>query len=217
MLPFTHDEFLSVFATYNQAVWPGQLVAYVVGICVVAAARSSTPRAGSAAAAGLAVMWLWTGAAYHLRYFSAINPAAYAFGALFVVQGLLFAWIGWSGQLAFGQSASPRGALGWSLIAYSMFVYPLLGMAVGASYPAMPMFGIAPCPVTLFTLGVLLLATRRVPRWLLIVPILWAVIGGTAAFLLSMVQDWILLFSALAALPIAMSNPQAASAQARAP
>ena len=38
----------------------------------------------------LAAMWIWTGVSYHGLFFAPINPLALAFGALFVVQGILF-------------------------------------------------------------------------------------------------------------------------------
>jgi len=39
----------------------------------------------------------------------------------------------------------------------------------------------------------LLLASRPVPRRLYAIPVAWAVIGGSAAGLLRMPQDWVLL------------------------
>jgi hypothetical protein len=79
---------------------------------------------------------------------------------------------------------------------YAAVLYPLIGVWTGHHYPALPMFGIAPCPVVLFTFGVLLLAKAPLPRRLLIAPFVWALIGGTAAFLLGVAQDWLLLASA---------------------
>jgi len=32
LLPFTPDQFLEVFATYKLAVWPAQLIAYLLGV-----------------------------------------------------------------------------------------------------------------------------------------------------------------------------------------
>ena len=37
MLPFTLEQFLNVFATYNKAIWPAQIAAYVLGAIAVAA------------------------------------------------------------------------------------------------------------------------------------------------------------------------------------
>jgi uncharacterized membrane protein YphA (DoxX/SURF4 family) len=49
--------------------------------------------------------------------------------------------------------------------------------------------------VTIFTFGVLLLTTDRIPRWLLIIPVIWSFVGGSAAFLLGVAPDWLLLVS----------------------
>ena len=64
------------------------------------------------------------------------------------------------------------------------------------------MFGIAPCPVTVFTFGLLLLTTEWVPRRLLVIPVVWSVIGGSAAFLLAIPQDWPLLVSGVTVLAL---------------
>jgi Family of unknown function (DUF6064) len=198
MLPFTREQFLGIFADYNLAVWPAQVVAYVLGLIVVAALlRPSTSR-HKLVAGVLAAMWVWTGVAYHGMFFARINPVALGFGALFVVQGALFVIAGIAGRrLVFGRAAGAGSFLGWVLVAYAALVYPLLGQMTGHPYPTQPMFGITPCPVTLFTLGVLLLTSAPVPRWLLIIPLAWSLVGGSAAFMLGVPQDWPLLFSGL--------------------
>lgn len=212
MLPFTHEQFAQVFAAYNAAVWPAQVVAYIVGLVVCVALARSTRRAASVAAFGLAAMWIWSGVAYHIAFFARINPAAYIFGALFVVQGLLLALAGASGRLEFGATDPLRRWSGSGLIIYALVFYPVVGIAAGATYPALPMFGITPCPVTLFTFGVLLLSSARVPWWMLLIPSVWSLIGGSAAFLLHVPQDWPLLLSALALVPIVRANRRLAAA-----
>lgn len=66
----------------------------------------------------------------------------------------------------------------------------------------MPMFGITPCPVTIFTFGLFLLTTKPIPRRLLVIPVIWSLIAGSAAFLLAMPQDWLLLVSGVAVLAL---------------
>lgn len=205
-LPFTHEQFIQVFAAYNTAVWPAQWVAYAIGLAAVGAASLRLGGARWIVPLALAVLWLWTGMAYHWMHFSAINRAAFAFGALFVLQAGLFVLLAFRGGLAWGRARGGAAALSWLLIAYALAGYPALGMALGQAYPAMPTFGITPCPVTIFTFGMLLQASRRVPRWLLFIPVTWAVIGGSAAVLLRVPQDWVLLLSALAVLPIVLAH-----------
>lgn len=195
MLPFTHQQFLDVFAAYNAAVWPVQVLAYLAAAAVCWAIAWSVPADGRLAAWLLGLGWAWTGVAYHLLQFARINPAAYAFGALFVLQGALFVFLGWRRPPVFAGVRGPRVVLGWMLIAYSTLAYPLAGLASGMAYPALPMFGITPCPLTLFTYGVMLLAAGPWPWWLLVLPAAWSLVGGSAAILLGVPQDWPLLLS----------------------
>lgn len=195
MLPFSRDQFLAVFADYNQALWPGQIAAYGLALAMLAAIALSplSRTVGRLAAAGLAAGWLVTGIGYHGLYFSAINPAAFLFGALFVLQaGLLIGHGVVAGSLRLQFGREPGGLLGGVLVAYAMAIYPLTGHLSGHDYPAAPTFGVTPCPLTLFSLGVLLLARPPAPRMLLAIPLLWALIGGAAAVMLDMPQDWIL-------------------------
>lgn len=216
MLPFTHAQFLALFAQYNLGVWPAQAVAYALGLAMVMLLLRPSPGASRVIGAGLALMWVWTGFAYHGVYFSRINPAAMVFGALFVLQGLLFIHAAVGGKLWFGSPGGASRFAGWTLVLYSALLYPLAGIAAGHRYPEMPMFGITPCPVTLFTFGLLLLTTGPVPRRLLVIPFIWSLIGGSAAILLGMLQDWPLLVSGLAILPLLYGDRGRAQAAARA-
>lgn len=211
MLPFTHAEFLDVFARYNLAVWPAQLLAYALGAAMLATLfLSRAQHTGRLIAAGLALMWAWTGVAYHWIFFAAVNKAAWVFGALFILQAVLFAHAAATKRLEFdGQGPPISRRLGWFLVVYATLLYPLVGIAAGSVYPAMPMFGITPCPVTLFTFGLLLLNTAPLSRWLLVIPVLWSLIGGSAAFLLHVPQDWLLLLSAGSVFFIAKKNREA--------
>jgi len=200
MLPFNQSQFFAVFVDYNTAVWPAQLIAGLVGLLTVGALVRPTIGSGRVVGVALAAMWIWTGIIYHGLYFSAINKAAFAFGAAFVLQGVGFAYAGFTGMLEPGLRQKRSVWVGWILVVYSIVLYPLIGIATGHRHLELPMFGITPCPVTIFTFGVLLLM-RSVSRWLLVVPFVWSLIGGSAAFLLGVPQDWLLLASGIVAVP----------------
>jgi hypothetical protein len=196
MLPFTVEQFFSVFASYNDAIWPAQVAAYLLGVTALWAILSRRRLAGRTAAAILGTMWLWNGLAYHLTFFAPINQAAYGFAALFVLQGAIFIGHGIVGNgLSFAGPLDWRGALGVLFIVYAGLVYPALGHLVGHSWPYAPMFGVAPCPTTIFTFGVLMLAAGPLPVWLIAIPVVWSAIGGTAAVLLNVPEDLGLLAS----------------------
>ena len=203
MLPFTPKQFLAVFVNYNNAIWPAQIAAYLLGGLAVALLFRKTREADQAIAGIIAMMWLWTGFGYHGLSFSVINKAAYPFAVLFVVQGCYLIYAGvYRRQIRFGLRPGAAAWVGAVFVAYAAIVYPLIGVATGHRYPEMPMFGVTPCPVTIFTFGLLLLTTRPVPRWLLMIPFVWSLIGGSAAILLNVPQDWLLLLSGCIAVPL---------------
>ncbi|OCK56663.1 DUF6064 family protein [Bradyrhizobium sp. LMTR 3] len=209
MLPFTPDQFLLVFARYNHAIWPAQIGAYLLG-GVAVALLFWKPRGGDRAIAGiLAAMWLWTAIAYHAFFFASINKAAYLFAALFVIQGGYFFYEGYlRGRIHFTIESGPLAWLGLAFVTYAAALYPLIGRVAGHTYPAVPMFGLTPCPVTIFTFGMLLATVPPLSRWLLVIPVVWSLIGGSAAILLHVPQDWFLLVSGLIAVPLlALRSP----------
>jgi hypothetical protein len=203
MLPFTPEQFFEVFVNYNNAIWPIQIASYLLGGISVALLFRITPGSDRVIAGILAMMWLWTGFGYHGFSFSAINNAAYFFAVLFVVQGCYLIYAGvYRCQIRFGLRPGAAAWVGAAFVAYAAIVYPLIGAATGHHYPELPMFGVTRCPVTIFTLGLLLLTVRPVPRRLLVIPFVWSLIGGSAAIVLHVPQDWLLLLSGWIAAPL---------------
>jgi hypothetical protein len=215
MLPFTHEQFLAVFADYNEAVWPVQVLAYLAAAAMCIAIGSRNAVASALVPCALAAMWLWTGISYHWLFFARVNAAASAFGAAFVAQAILLVLAAVRRRLDFSRAARRlRTVSGWTLIAYSALLYPAIGSFAGLHFPAAPTFGITPCPLTILSFGVFLLA-RCVPWWLLPIPTAWSAIGASAAWQLAIPQDWALLLSAMVALPILWhTRRQAAAASA---
>jgi hypothetical protein len=196
MLPFTSEQFRWVFVDYNNSIWPAQIAAYLLGGVAVALLFRKAPEGDRVIAGILALMWLWTGVGYHGLSFSSINKAAYIFAVLFILQGcyLLYAGV-YRRQIRFGLRPGLPTVIGGAFVAYAAIIYPVTGVAIGHAYPEMPMFGVTPCPVAIFTFGLFLLTVRPVPRWLFVIPFVWSLIGGSAAILLQVPQDWLLLVS----------------------
>jgi len=67
---------------------------------------------------------------------------------------------------------------------------PPLGVSFGYSYLRAQIFGVAPCPITIFTLGMLLLATKSVPWYLVVIHLLWSIVDMSSAVNLGVLQDY---------------------------
>lgn len=198
-LPFTRAEFLRVFAEYHAAVGPAPFIAWALGLGGIGLVVRGRGRTDRAVGGILAAFWLWTGLVYHIGFFARINPAAYVFGTLYIVQALAFALASSRDRLAFVWRWDLRRIIGAFLVLYAIGLYPLLGQFMGHEYPAAPSFGITPCPLTIYTLGLLLWADR-LPWWLVPIPIAWTAVGSTAAWRLGMWEDLAMLAAALLAL-----------------
>lgn len=198
-LPFTHDQFLDVFASYNRALWPAAVLLWLATATVCVQLLRGRAVSSVAIAALLAIHWMWAGVAYHLVYFRTINPAAVGFAALFVVQAIILFWRGVPRRtLVFRVAASAWTWIGLGLVVYAL-TYPAVGLASGLQYPRMPTFGV-PCPTAILTAGFLLLTPPHEARWVAPIAIVWSAVGGSAAFLLDVRADLMLLAAGLAVL-----------------
>lgn len=199
-LPFSADQFFDVFRQYNEAVWPAQAALTLLAVAAAGLILSRRPLSGRLISAILALLWAWTGVAYHLMYFAAINKAAFAFGAIFLAGSGVFLWTGTiKGRLAYATANPTHRVVGGILIAYALLAYPILSAALGHPYPTQPTFGL-PCPTTIFTIGMLCFLAAPFPKYVLAAPILWTAVGSQAAFLLGVYADIGLLVAGLVAL-----------------
>ncbi|MBN1642042.1 MAG: hypothetical protein JXA09_12475 [Anaerolineae bacterium] len=176
-MSLTLEQLLDVFARYNLAIWPMQIVAYVLGLVGLILAARQTRYRNKVIAGILSFLWLWTGIAFFLLYFGPVYTPAYAFGVLFILQGALFLYSAVKPQLSFGFRADAYGIVGILFIVYAMIGYPVLGILLGHVYPQSPPFGLTPCPSAVFTFGLFLLTDKKAPRLFLAIPFLWALSG----------------------------------------
>lgn len=203
---FTVEQFIEVFHRYNEAIWPLQLVAYALGVAVLAALFAQLSFRDRFIPAVLASFWALMGVVFMWIFETDIMAAGYFFGALFVAQAGILLWLGLvRGSMTFELARGPRLIAGLAMIAYALAVYPVVGALAGHGYPDAPLFGVAPCPTAIFTFGVLL-AARRSPRLALVVPLLWAAFGSNAAFRFGIVEDLGLLASGLVTLAFLLAE-----------
>ena len=162
-LPFTKEQFFDLFVVYNVALWPVLIALWMASVAVSALLVSSRRPPDRWISALLAAHWAWSAMAYHAAFFTRINPAAWMFAALFLVQAALFLWMGVvRGRLSFARWRNRWAVVAWLLVAYSL-AYPLINAVDHLTVWRIPTFGV-PCPTTIFTAGLLMLATPRSGR-----------------------------------------------------
>jgi Family of unknown function (DUF6064) len=187
-LPFDARQFFEVFALYNTAVWPVQIVLWLGALAIAAVPFRSRPAGNRLIACFLGGLWLWMGVVYQLMFFRSINPAATMFGVAFLLEGGLVVAYGWQGHLRFRWAGGAAGAVAAVLIVYALVLYPVFSYILGHRYPVSPTIGL-PCPTVILTLGLLALTEPPRPRVVYVIPLLWSALGATAAMQFGMWED----------------------------
>ncbi len=102
------------------AVWPMQLPLLALGALAVVLLIRQRTNASVSISAILSFLWVWQALAYHLAFFTAINPLAYVFAAVFMAGAAVFFWQGVVGRrLHFKPTAITNGWrmwAGWGLV-----------------------------------------------------------------------------------------------------
>ncbi len=195
--PFTIKEFLNVFKNYNQSIFPLQILFYLLAILMIYLLFKKIKFGNKIITILLSFFWLWIGIVYQIIFFSGINKAANFFGALFILQGIIFFVYGVIyNKLSFSYKKNIYNYTGIIFILYALIIYPVIGHLLGHQYPYSPTFGL-PCPTTIFTFGILLFVDNKISFAVLLIPLLWSLLGFSAALNLSIYEDFGLLLAGL--------------------
>ena len=190
--PVTAEAFFAVFRAYNEAVGPAPVLLTLLGFVALGLVLLRLRLSGSLICGILALLWAWTGVVYHLVFFRAINAMAPLFAVAFVVQALMFLWYGVAQRrLQFKWTSDLRGVFAAVLGVYALVAYPAVALALRGDPLEVAGFGL-PCPTTIFTVGMLGLLKPGSPRRLFIIPVLWALFGFQAKWLLGVYEDLVL-------------------------
>jgi hypothetical protein len=208
-LLFAPRTYYRLFELYNREIWPAQIVALAAGAALVALTRLGGARPGRAVAAILAACWLWVAWGFHLQRYATINWAATWFAAAFAIEAALLAWTGAiRGRLRFGPPRRALDRAGRWIVLFAVVVQPLIGPLAGRDWAQIELFGLAPDPTAVATLGVVLLAADRA-RWaLLAVPLAWCAVTGATLWAMGAPDALVMPLAGLLAVLLAAGNPR---------
>ena len=196
--PFTTEQFFLVFENYNLKVFPVQLFIVILGVATLLLIHLKNRYKNRLIGCYLGLLWIWTGLVYHIVFFSAINKDAYVFGGIFILQGILIFINTFNQRLIFTFTPQSKDYAGYFLILFGLIIYPIIGIAAEGTLVRTITLGL-PCPSTIFTFGLFLLTMNKFPKYLLIIPSLWAIVGLSAAINFGVVQDYMIIISAIIA------------------
>jgi hypothetical protein len=212
-LMFAPRTYYRLFELYNADVWPLQLAMLALGLTALWLMWRDSY--GRVVAAILATAWIVVAWAYHWERFATINTGAPYYALGFAVEALLLCRLGVRRDgLRFDRRSGPIGTVGYAMLVGGLLLYPLLAPAFGRPWTQAEVFGAAPDPTAIATLGILLLASGR-SRWLpAILPTLWCAISAATLWTMESAEALIPLAAAVVAVFAATWQSRRRSADA---
>lgn len=193
--------------TYNNAIFPMQIIIMIVAIILTyfLFAKPGT-KTNKLMKAYLSFTFAWNGIIFFLIFGKEL-PGIFLGAPLFIIVAILFAWdiFGNKTQLRLPDIKWQRYLMMfWILLA---FLYPLIGLAFGHYYPKTCIFGVMPCPTTVFALALLVAAIPKVDKKVYVLLLVWALPAfGKCLGALNLYEDCVLFWTGIYALIMLIKN-----------
>ena len=181
------DDFFNTLQSYNEAFLSVTVFTFLLGVLIVYLAARKSKSSSRVISAIMSFLWIWSGIVFFIIYYGPIDaeflgltmPGVwYLGGILFLIQSFFFLFFGVvRSSLSFKFSSEISSVIGALMIVYAMVIYPIIGFLSSYGFPRYPIFGTAPCPLTIFTVGLLQWSDREIPLVIVVIPFIWALMG----------------------------------------
>jgi hypothetical protein len=161
LLMFSPRVYFRLFELHNQALWPAQVVTIILGLTMIVLVARRVTAHGRVILLICGFMWLWIAWSYFWESYSTINWAASYIAPIAALEGILLIGFGAvRGWPDFAEPCKARLFAVLGLLVLAVVGYPFIASAMGRSWSAAEVFGIAPDPTAIATLAVLAYGKR---------------------------------------------------------
>jgi len=188
-LLFSPRVYWRMFELHNAALWPLHVLTLAAGFVIILLIAWRPGTGARWPALILAILWAFVGWSFLWNRYATINWAAAYIAPAFFVEGALLIVVSFLHGLAFDRHG-PAGWIGYLILTFALAGQPLLALLQGRGWASSEVFGIAPDPTVIATLGVLLLARGRLLPVLLPIPVLWCLLSGITLHTMGEPQAW---------------------------
>jgi hypothetical protein len=171
----------TVFGRGNAAIWPMQLVWYASAAAMIGLAFWPSRRASQLICLLAAAYFAWVGIVFFgvidnsMGVLDGVLNLSWLWAAAFILEGILLLVAGLVRRdLVFAPRWNLSSVLGVLFMCYALVAYPIIEMLGGYPLRESPLFGLSPCVTVFFAFGLLLWARPLAPKYLLLIPLAWA-------------------------------------------
>jgi hypothetical protein len=177
----------TIFGRGNGAIWPMQLVWYAGALAMAGLALWPSRQANQLICLLAAAVFAWVG----IVFFGVIDSGMTMWIVAFSVEAILLVIAGMvRHDLVFAPRRNLSSVLGALFMCYALVAYPIIELIGGQSLRNSPVFGLAPCVTAFFVLGLLLWAQSPMPKYVLLIPLAWALQAAPSNIAMGHVPDF---------------------------
>lgn len=205
LLMFSPRTWWRLFELHNEAWWPLHALTVVMALVLAGALWRGNAGVWRAGVALLAAFWALVAWTFLWQRYAPILPAAMWFAIGFGLQAALLLALSIHGGTHLVKHKAVR-ATGLGLLAWAVLLHPWLAGISSRPWAQAEVFGVAPDPTAIGTLGVLLCLAPRggLARGLLgvawLVAVLWCAISAATLWTMGSPQGWVPAVAAAVAL-----------------
>jgi hypothetical protein len=176
-MDLTFELLLESVRQYNQMLYPAQWVAIAIALACIVFAFVRKPFSNALIAGSAVLFLLIIALAFWLPFSLEGINTGFIYMGIFLMQAGLLLSAALEDELHFHFEPKLVPIIGLLFAAYGLIGFPLVGLLLGRTYPGLFFSPLAPCPMISWFIGMLLMTDKPVPRYTLIVPFTWGLIG----------------------------------------
>jgi hypothetical protein len=201
-LLFSPRTYWRMFELQNEAYWPLPVLTLALGGIVTFLAARGGINAIRGASVILALAWGFVGYTFLWHRYAGINWAIAYVAPAFALEALLLLLVAFGSRVAVG----PHRIIAW--IGYLLLALATVGVPLlhERERSTSEIFGIAPDPTVIATLGFLLLLRGRLVWLLSPIPVLWCLFSGLTLLTMGEKQAWVLFATAALTVAVGLRN-----------
>lgn len=191
LLLFSPRVYWRLFELTNVAFWPLHLATLALGVVMILLTLNRPKGSGRFTALALAMVWAFVAWTFLWNRYASINWAMVYVAPVFGLQAVMLAVaaVPHAGVIFEWKDLAGRSGL---MLALAGLFYPLLAPFFDRGWISVEVFGLAPDPTAVVTLGFLLAGRGAFAVLLAVIPLLWLLISGLTLHTLGDPQSGIL-------------------------